>query len=40
MIKMWNLDLEIINCAPEDNIGGMFPHLDPKDVLGVDIYKH
>lgn len=39
MIKMWNVDLTILNCSPEDNIGGVFPHVDPKDVLGVDIYS-
>jgi hypothetical protein len=36
----WKLDMEIINCSPVDNLDGTFPHKDPKEVLGVDIYKH
>ena len=38
VIDTWNLDLKVVNCCPVDNIG-VFPHLNPVDVLGFSPYK-
>ena len=38
LISTWNMDLQVYNAAPEDNIKE-FPRLDLTEVFGKDIYK-
>lgn len=38
VVKLYDIDLKIYNGAPVDNIG-VFPHVDPCEFLGFDIFK-